>query len=496
MKSDGVKLISLTLLIMSGISTNKYAEANEQEAMASLDAIIRTNKPDAWLNPVGDEGLPPAMIVPQQKVSHAANAFQQHDHRVKAAIKKPGGHLFHREPADANPSVEKKSKIATVSPVLCPHLLPVPLSLAGTAQNKDQVTSAENKIIGDQSATVIQKKAEKLQQALLKSQDDIVALTAKLTTVDQEADMRIKEINTLQQKVNESERLLADWRVKKSEADKELAVKDEKLAAIDREADVRIKEINALQQKLMESQKLLTDLRVKKSEADKEIAAKNEKIATLLSSRNIPAAFTPKSADEIRDYAVGAYWGQEMEGMISKKAADGYHLAWPVVLRGASDMMNNQLTVKKEKLAAVLYQLYAMSEKKTDNSSTDQDEGNRFLKRFSKEPGVKRSAMGYYYKVLEKGAGKISEGDTVAVVIRESLWNGTVINDMNEKGKVLVLPLNKYPALFKSIIRSMNNHGIEQVAVPPELAYGQKGRPPLIPANAVMLYQIKVVNVT
>ncbi|NEG59287.1 hypothetical protein GQQ20_14305 [Pantoea agglomerans] len=492
MKSGGAKFFCLTLLVMLGISANRRAEANEQEAMASLDEIIGTNRADAWLKSVDDNTLPPAIMVTGETTGHSAMAFQPRDDGVKTTSKNQVGHLLYRQPAHENRPLEKKRNTDRVSPALCPHVLSVPLPPTGAVR----ITSVENKMSCDQFDAASQQKAEKLQQALLKSQDDNAALTAKLTAVDQEADMRIKEINALQQKIKESETLLADWRVKKSEADKELTIKNEKLVAVDQEADVRIKEINALQQKLTENQTLLTELRMEKSEADKELAAKSEKLMALLSSPNTPASYTPKSADEIRDYAVGAYWGQEMEGMINKKAADGYHLAWQVVLHGASDMMNNQLTVKKETLAAVLQQLYKTSEKTTEASSSDQDEGSHFLENFSKEPGVKRSAMGYYYKVLEKGTGKISEGDTVAVVIRESLWNGTVINDMDEKGKVLVLPLNKYPALFKSIIRLMNNHGVEQVAVPPELAYGQKGRPPLIPANAVMLYQIKIVNVT
>lgn len=496
MKSGSVKFAGLTLLVMMAVSANRRAAANEKEAMASLDAIIRTNGTDVWLTPVDNEALPPVMIAAGEKASHSAIVLQQRNHRVKAAIKNQIGHVSHRLPVEENQPAEKKHNTYPVSSALTPRILSVPLPPPGAAQSRDQITSAEIRMSDDQSAALAEQKAEKLQQALLKSQDDNAALTAQLTAVDQEADIRIKEINALQQKIKESETLLADWRVKKSEADKKLIVENEKLVAVDQEADVRIKEINALQQKLTESQTLLTDLRVKKNEADKELAAKNEKLTALLSSPHTPATYTPKSADEIRDYAVGAYWGQEMEGMINKKASEGYHLTWQVVLSGASDMMNNQLTVKKETLAAVLQQLYKASEKTTETSSSDQDEGGHFLVNFSKEPGVKRSAMGYYYKLLEKGTGKISEGDTVAVVIRESLWNGTVINDMDEKGKVLVLPLNKYPALFKSIIRLMNNHGVEQVAVPPELAYGQKGRPPLIPANAVMLYQIKVVNVT
>ncbi len=66
---------------------------------------------------------------------------------------------------------------------------------------------------------------------------------------------------------------------------------------------------------------------------------------------------------------------------------------------------------------------------------------------------------------------------------------------MTKTGKVLALPLANFPPLFSSAIRQMNNKGKLRMAVPPELAYGEQGRPPEIPPNSIMVYEITVVDV-
>ncbi|MBE4916876.1 hypothetical protein INF70_22005, partial [Enterobacter cloacae complex sp. P4RS] len=139
----------------------------------------------------------------------------------------------------------------------------------------------------------------------------------------------------------------------------------------------------------------------------------------------------PNSPDEIRDYALGAYWAQEMMGMISEKEGYGYHINYQQVLNGADDKMHNQLKVPQEKLVSVLKTLYAESKKREETvTKLSDNEGKKFLQQFSSLTGVKRDPAGFYYLIAEKGKGKISSSDTVAVAMRESLSNGKVIDDM------------------------------------------------------------------
>lgn len=183
--------------------------------------------------------------------------------------------------------------------------------------------------------------------------------------------------------------------------------------------------------------------------------------------------------------------------MMKSKEAYGYHIARQQVLSGAVDMINNQLKVPQEKLISVLQELDKVSaaqEEKVKKAANS--EGERFIASFSKQPGVKKAAMGFYYLVGVKGSGKIKSSDTVTIVLRESLSSGKVIADMGEKGSMLSLPLNSYPPMFKAALSMLNNRGEIRLVVPPELAYGEKGNPPDIPPHATMVYDIKIVDVT
>ena len=204
----------------------------------------------------------------------------------------------------------------------------------------------------------------------------------------------------------------------------------------------------------------------------------------------------PMTSDELRDYALGAFWAQEMTALMKSKEAYGYQIARQQVLSGITDMVNGHLKVPKEKLINVLQALdKGSSEREEQIRATARDEGRQLIQHFHKLAGVKQASEGYYYLVIDKGAGSIKATDIVAVTIRESLANGKVISDMNAKGTVLELRLSKFPSLFKSAISHVNNHGRLQIVAPPVLAYGNNGRMPDIPPESTMVYDIQVVGV-
>ncbi|MGE9551302.1 FKBP-type peptidyl-prolyl cis-trans isomerase N-terminal domain-containing protein [Erwinia amylovora] len=439
MKVFKLKPLFVCSIVVFSEMTMRTAVADNTESVAALDAILAADSDHRWSVGLGSN-VPPVGLLPVTK-PYREDGVPAHRtrHSKRADVKAPRSHQV------KNPQVKADSWQTSSDTQLQTAL----------DKSRKQIALLESKLAGQatlcrDAAEESQRNSDRMQRALLESQDKLAELRKKLVDVDQEANVRITEINTLRNQFTDSNKHLAEMTGKWQQAQQELAVKKKK----------------------------------------------NDDLPAARGPVPSPS-FMPKTTDEIRDYALGAYWAQEMEGMIEKKQQRGYSISRQVVLRGASDMMNNQLTIKKEDLAGVLQKLYQSSKYQSDSShSGSENEGRAFLASFSKEPGVKRSEMGYYYKTIEKGSGKIKGTDTVAVVMRESLWNGKVINDMNEKGTVLVLPLAKYPPLFRSVITMMHNHGIEQFAVPPELAYGSQGRPPLIPQNSVMLYELKVVAVT
>lgn len=77
-------------------------------------------------------------------------------------------------------------------------------------------------------------------------------------------------------------------------------------------------------------------------------------------------------------------------------------------------------------------------------------------------------------------------------MVKESLTDGTVIQDMELNGKILSQPLDVFPPLFREELGYLRNHGELTLEPPPALAYGEAGYPPTIPPNAPVVYALRI----
>lgn len=107
---------------------------------------------------------------------------------------------------------------------------------------------------------------------------------------------------------------------------------------------------------------------------------------------------------------------------------------------------------------------------------------------------MKKSSSGFWYRVDYAGDTPLHETAIVDVVVKETLTDGTVIQDMSLTGNVLSQPLSAYPPLFREAIGHLKNHGSLTMVVPAELAYGEKGYAPNVPPNATMVYELRIDN--
>lgn len=249
----------------------------------------------------------------------------------------------------------------------------------------------------------------------------------------------------------------------------------------------------ALQEKLKASTARVAEVEALLSKVQQQLDEKSQQLNAQKTASTLSPS--PHSEAEIRDYALGAYWAQEMMGMMKQKAQSGYHIGQQQVLSGAADMFNNKLKLPYQQLASVLKKLYAESDSNNQGRAQSSDTEKNYLSAFRKYPGVKHAKLGFDYLIIEPGEGKISKRDTASIVVRESLPDGEVISDMLSQGTVLTLQFAKFPPLFQGSLALLGNGGEIRIVVPPELAYGEKGRPPKVPPNETMVYDIKVVNI-
>ncbi|EPN2807058.1 FKBP-type peptidyl-prolyl cis-trans isomerase N-terminal domain-containing protein [Serratia marcescens] len=195
-------------------------------------------------------------------------------------------------------------------------------------------------------------------------------------------------------------------------------------------------------------------------------------------------------------YAAGSALGRDIIEMLDERKNWGVKADRQTVLAGVIDAFSGQYQLTTDVLTKALAESEFVVNKAREKAIAGQlKKGEAFVADFKKQKGVKQSASGFWYRVDYAGDESIAEDSIVEVVVKESLTDGTVIQDMDVGGNVLSQSLDAYPPLFREAIGHLRNHGTLTMVVPPALAYGEDGYPPKVPPNATMVYELRVDGV-
>ncbi|MGV2849407.1 FKBP-type peptidyl-prolyl cis-trans isomerase N-terminal domain-containing protein [Serratia odorifera] len=206
---------------------------------------------------------------------------------------------------------------------------------------------------------------------------------------------------------------------------------------------------------------------------------------------------TPLREEQKVDYATGMLLGKNILLMQQRNQALNINMDNQTVLAGISDYLNNLSRLSESEGNSLLEETEsALQEATQAYAYRHRQEGAEYVERFIKRPGTHRATAGFYYRVDRRGKGKIPAKARVDIQVKESLTNGTVINDMTRSGAVISQSLSDYPPLFQDALSLAGKQGAITIVVPPELAYGDSGNPPSIPPGAPMIYELQVVSVT
>jgi len=196
-------------------------------------------------------------------------------------------------------------------------------------------------------------------------------------------------------------------------------------------------------------------------------------------------------------YAIGISLGEEILQLQAENrnwaATDSEQ---PGVLAGIIDTFQRQEKLSAEELQKTLMNISKKVKTGRDKYMGDLKKSTqKFIANFTKQKNTKKSDSGFWYQIDYAGDTTIPENATLDVIVKESLTNGTVIEDMDAKGIVLTQAISAFPPIFREALGKLKNHGSITIVVPPELAYGKKGYPPKVPPNATMVYNLRVSEV-
>jgi FKBP-type peptidyl-prolyl cis-trans isomerase len=125
----------------------------------------------------------------------------------------------------------------------------------------------------------------------------------------------------------------------------------------------------------------------------------------------------------------------------------------------------------------------------------EHDVGAPYLAKMAKEPNAKKTPSGAIVIPEKEGTGASpKETDKVKVNYTGTLVNGTVFDSSAGRGPA-EFPLNGVVKCWTEALQTMKVGGKAKIVCPPDIAYGPTGHPPVIPGNAVLTFEVELLDI-
>ena len=120
-----------------------------------------------------------------------------------------------------------------------------------------------------------------------------------------------------------------------------------------------------------------------------------------------------------------------------------------------------------------------------------------FLEKAAAEPGAKKTASGLIYKEIKAGTGiQAKPTDIVKVHYVGSLVDGKEFDSSVKRGQPIEVPLGQVIPCWGEGVSMMKVGGKAKLVCPSEIAYGDRGRPPVIAGGSTLIFEIELLDVT
>jgi FKBP-type peptidyl-prolyl cis-trans isomerase len=203
-----------------------------------------------------------------------------------------------------------------------------------------------------------------------------------------------------------------------------------------------------------------------------------------------------KSETDKLSYALGLDLG-----VYFKSLGEDFNLS--VIQRGIDDSYNGKKALMTTEEAAQVQQQFAARQQEKqvkqvmEMTAANQEAAKKFLDENKGKEGVKTTASGLQYKIVKEGKGdKPVTTDTVKVHYKGTLLDGTEFDSSYKRNQPAEFQVDQVIPGWTEAMQLMNVGSTYELYLSPELAYGDRGAPPVIEPGSMLIFEVELLGVT
>ena len=228
------------------------------------------------------------------------------------------------------------------------------------------------------------------------------------------------------------------------------------------------------------------------------VVAQDSKPTEPAAPATAPAAAEPTALMDRVSYAFGLQMGGELK-------ANNLPINPDMLAQGIKDALSGkppkltpeQLQATMMEFQQVMMAKQAEEQKKlAEAAPKSKAEGDKFLADNKGKPGVKTTASGLQYQVLQEGTGKSpTKNDTVIVHYKGTLISGKEFDSSYKRGTPAEFPVGGVIPGWTEGLQLMKVGGKYKLWIPSDLAYGERGAGADIPPNTMLMFDVELLGI-
>jgi FKBP-type peptidyl-prolyl cis-trans isomerase len=199
----------------------------------------------------------------------------------------------------------------------------------------------------------------------------------------------------------------------------------------------------------------------------------------------------PKTDEEKALYSLGVILSQNV------RSFDFTEKELEMVKAGLSDGVHDKSKLEPEQMETMIPKLQELQTARVAAATErEKTNGATFLAKAASEKGATKTASGLVYKVVKEGAGEAPKpSDTVKVHYEGRFTDGKVFDSSIKRNEPATFPLEGVIGCWTEGVQLMKVGGKAQLTCPPELAYGDEGRPPQMRGGATLVFDVELLEI-